>query len=121
MGNKYSYTTSTFIYNIKYKINYFFTLNISLLKFKVIYVINFSLYNLYGMVKILGFIKLTYHILIILYSLLVKDKLSQICSLYVKLHNLLNTTRCGKLLYLETDTHLLTRESYLNDVKMSYT
>jgi hypothetical protein len=60
----------------------------------------------------------------------VKGKLSQICSLYVKLHNLLNTTRCEKLppfgLHdsysgLKMNTHLIARESYLNDVKMSLT
>ena len=46
----------------------------------------------------------------------VKGKLSQINSLFVKLFNLLNTTRCGKLLYSEMNTH-----SILNDVKMSST
>jgi hypothetical protein len=51
----------------------------------------------------------------------VNDKLSRIINLYVKLHNLLNTTRCGKLLNMKMNTQFLTRESYLNDVKMSLT
>jgi cytochrome c oxidase subunit 1 len=51
----------------------------------------------------------------------VNDKLSRIINLYVKLHNLLNTTRCGKLLNMKMNTQILTRESYLNDVKMSLT
>jgi len=51
----------------------------------------------------------------------VNDKLSRIINLYVKLHNLLNTTRCGKLLNMQMNTQILTRESYLNDVKMSLT
>lgn len=124
MSNRYSCTTSTFILNIKHNFNQCFIFNIYLLKFKFLYVINYIFLSevvikLYIRIK---FAKLTpYHILIISYFSLIKDKLSQICSLYVKLHNLLNTTRCGKLLYLETNTHLLVRESYLNDVKMSYT
>ena len=52
-------------------------------------------------------------------------KLSQINSMFVLLCNLLNTTRCGKLLCAarceKTNTHFMARESYLNDVKMSYT
>ena len=55
----------------------------------------------------------------------VKGKLSQICYLCVKLHNLLNTTRCEKLpstySVLKMNTRLIARESYLNDVKMSLT
>ena len=45
----------------------------------------------------------------------VKDKLSQIISLFVKLINLLNTTRCGKLLYSKMNTH----STIPNDVKKS--
>jgi hypothetical protein len=52
-------------------------------------------------------------------------KLSQINSMFVLLCNLLNTTRCGKLLcavrHEKTNTLFMARESYLNDVKMSYT
>ena len=47
----------------------------------------------------------------------VKGKLSQINSLFVKLFNLLNTTRCGKLLYSEMNTH----STKPNGVKMSST
>src|SRR6516225_2144362 len=53
----------------------------------------------------------------------VKGKLSQMCSLYVKLHNLLNTTRCEELLSthlgLKMNTQLIARESYVTDVKRS--
>ena len=47
----------------------------------------------------------------------VKGKLSQINSLYVRLLNLLNTTRCGKLLYSEMNTN----STIPNYVKMSST
>ena len=59
----------------------------------------------------------------------VKDKLSQIFSLFVKLINLLNTTRCGKLLsplysnvfkkYKGTRSKMNTHSTIPNDVKMS--
>ena len=45
----------------------------------------------------------------------VKDKLSQSFSLFMRLINLLNTTRCGKLLFLKMNTH----STIPNDVKMS--
>lgn len=47
----------------------------------------------------------------------VKGKLSQIVSLFVRLINLLNTTRCGKLHYSEMNTHSILP----NDVKKSST
>lgn len=53
----------------------------------------------------------------------VKGKLSQIIILFVSIYNLLNITRCGKLLYSEMNTHsVLTYFSTMsNDVKMSST
>lgn len=53
----------------------------------------------------------------------VKSKLSQIIILFVSIYNLLNITRCGKLLYSEMNTHsVLTYFSTMsNDVKMSST
>lgn len=48
----------------------------------------------------------------------VKGKLSQITSLFVGLGNLLNTTRCGKLLYSEMNTYSLAFAIYWNNVKM---
>lgn len=53
----------------------------------------------------------------------VKCKLSQILILFVSIYNLLNITRCGKLLYSEMNTHsVLTYFSTMwNDVKMSST
>ena len=53
----------------------------------------------------------------VIYSTLVKGKLSQINGLFVGLLNLLNTTRCGKLLYSEMNTH----STKPNGVKMSST
>jgi hypothetical protein len=47
----------------------------------------------------------------------VKGKLSKIISLFVELINLINTTRCGKVLYSEMNTH----STKPNDVKMSST
>jgi len=47
----------------------------------------------------------------------VKGKLSEISSLFVGLVILLNTTRCGKLLYFKMNTH----STVPNDVKMSST
>ncbi|KAH0439592.1 hypothetical protein IEQ34_025757 [Dendrobium chrysotoxum] len=51
----------------------------------------------------------------------VKGKLSQITSLFVGLGNLLNTTRCGKLLYSEMNTYSLAFAIYWKNVKMSST
>lgn len=53
----------------------------------------------------------------------VKGKLSQITSLFVVLGNLLNTTRCGKLLYSEMNTYSLAFAIYWywKNVKMSST
>ena len=53
----------------------------------------------------------------------VKCKLSQIIIMFVSIYNLLNITRCGKLLYSEMNTHsVLTYISTMfNDVKMSST
>ena len=51
----------------------------------------------------------------------VKDKQSEMVSLIIGLIYLLNTTRCGKLLYSEMNTHPLFMNSYRNDVKMSLT
>lgn len=59
----------------------------------------------------------------------VKDKLSQIIILFVVrlrrtgIYNLLNITRCGKLLYSEMNTHfvLINFSTMWNDVKMSST
>lgn len=48
----------------------------------------------------------------------VKGKLSQITSLFVGLGNLLNTTRCGKLIYSEMNTYSLAFAIYWNNVKM---
>lgn len=47
----------------------------------------------------------------------VKGQLSKIISLFVELTNLINTTRCGKILYSEMNTH----STKPNDVKMSST
>ena len=47
----------------------------------------------------------------------IKDKLSNINSVFVTLFILKNTTRCGKLLYSEPNTH----STLSNDVKMSAT
>ena len=53
----------------------------------------------------------------------VKCKLSLIIIMFVSIYNLLNITRCGKLLYSEMNTHsLLNYFSIIwNDVKMSST
>ena len=53
----------------------------------------------------------------------VKYKLSQIIILFVSIYNLLNITRCGKLLYSEMNTHFVLKyfSTIWNDVKMSST
>ena len=53
----------------------------------------------------------------------VKCKLSQILILFVSIYNLLNITRCGKLLYSEMNTHFVLNNfsNMWNDVKMSST
>ena len=53
----------------------------------------------------------------------VKCKLSQILILFVSIYNLLNITRCGKLLYSEMNTHFVLKyfSTIWNDVKMSST
>jgi hypothetical protein len=53
----------------------------------------------------------------------VKCKLSQIVILFVSIYNLLNITRCGKLLYSEMNTHFVLNyfSNMWNDVKMSST
>lgn len=53
----------------------------------------------------------------------VGNKLSQIIILFVSIYNLLNITRCGKLLYSEMNTHsvLIYFSTMWNDVKMSST
>lgn len=53
----------------------------------------------------------------------VVNKQSQIIILFVSIYNLLNITRCGKLLYSEMNTHFLLNYFSImsNDVKMSST
>ena len=53
----------------------------------------------------------------------VGNKLSQIIILFVSIYNLLNITRCGKLLYSEMNTHSVLNyfSTMWNDVKMSST
>ena len=47
------------------------------------------------------------------------DKLSQTNSLFVRLFDQLNTTRCGKLLYVVKNTYSIAWDSYLDNVRMS--
>lgn len=51
----------------------------------------------------------------------VKIGCQRLVNLFVKLINLLNTTRCGKLLHSEMNTRSLILNNRLNDVKMSLT
>ena len=47
------------------------------------------------------------------------EKLSQINSIYVLLFDLLNTTRCGELLFMVKNTYPIAWDSCLDNVRMS--
>ena len=120
MFNGYSGIPLTRIFKY-FSINYVLSITHTL-NFNFLYVFNYLFYNLSGVLTMLNawhkfILRNIYKILILLYSSLLKDKLSQINGLFVGLLNLLNTTRCGKLLYSEMNT-LSTKP---NGVKMSST
>ena len=102
MFNGYSGIPLTRIFKY-FSINYVLSITHTL-NFNFLYVFNYLFYNLSGVLTMLNawhkfILRNIYKILILLYSSLLKDKLSQINGLFVGLLNLLNTTRCGKLLY----------------------
>ena len=120
MFNGYSGIPLTRIFKY-FSINYVLSITHTL-NFNFLYVFNYLFYNLSGVLTMLNawhkfILRNIYKILILLYSSLLKDKLSQINGLFVGLLNLLNTTRCGKLLYSEMNTH----STKPNGVKMSST
>ena len=120
MFNGYSGIPLTRIFKY-FSINYVLSITHTL-NFNFLYVFNYLFYNLSGVLTMLNawhkfILRNIYNILILLYSSLLKDKLSQINGLFVGLLNLLNTTRCGKLLYSEMNTH----STKPNGVKMSST